>query len=75
MGQDKIVKQQTHDLNYFLGENFLDDDVSQKMFVYQPTLDTSEFKKDKNIDYILSWKSKGMYNSKLSYYILLPCRA
>ena len=33
------------------------------MFVYQPTLDTSELKKD--TDYILSWKSKGAYNSKL----------
>ena len=24
-----------------------------------------EFKKDKDTDYVLSWKSKGVYNSKL----------
>ena len=33
------------------------------MFVYQPTLDVLELKKD--TDYILSWTSKGVYNSKL----------
>ena len=35
------------------------------MFVYQPTLDTLELKKDKGIDYVLSWKSKRVFNSKL----------
>ena len=34
-------------------------------FFYQPTLDTLELKKDKGTDYFLSWKSKGVYNSKL----------
>ena len=32
---------------------------------FQPTLDTLELKKDKGTDYILSWKSNGVYNSKL----------
>ena len=32
---------------------------------FQPTLDTLELKKDKGNDYILSWKSNGVYNSKL----------
>ena len=36
-----------------------------KTFVYQPTLDTLELKKDKGTDYILSSKSNGVYNSKL----------
>ena len=35
------------------------------MFVYQPTLDTLELKKDKGIDYVLSWKSKWIFTSKL----------
>ena len=35
------------------------------MFVYQPTLDMLELKKDKGTDYVLSWKSNGVYNSKL----------
>ena len=36
-----------------------------KTLVYQPTLDTLELKKDKGTDYIHSWESKGVFNSKL----------
>ena len=32
--------------------------------LYQPTLDTLELRKDKGTDYVLSWKSKGVYTSK-----------
>ena len=35
------------------------------MLDYPPRLDTSESKKDKGTDYVLSLKSKGVYNSKL----------
>ena len=35
------------------------------MFVYQSALDTLELKKDKSTNYVLSWKSKGRYNSEL----------
>ena len=40
---------------------------SQNTFVYQPTLDTleSKKKKGKGNDYVLSWKSEGVFNSKL----------
>ena len=38
---------------------------SQNTFFYQPTLATLELKKYEGIDYVLSWKSKGVYNSKL----------
>ena len=38
---------------------------SQNTFVYQPTLDTLELKKNKGTDYVGSWKSKGVFNSKL----------
>ena len=44
---------------------FTSNDGSQNTFVYQPTLDTLELKKDKGTDYVLSWKSNGVYNSKL----------
>ena len=44
---------------------FTSNDVSQNTFVYQPTLDALELKKDKGTDYVLSWKSNGVYNSKL----------
>ena len=44
---------------------FSSNDRSQNTFLYQPTLDTLELKKDKVTDYVLSWKSKRIYNSKL----------
>ena len=50
---------------FFLGRMyFTSNDGSQNTFVYQPTLDTLELKKDKGTDYILSWKSRGVYNCK-----------
>ena len=56
----------TNDYNFFLGKMyFRSNDESQNTFVYQPTLDTLELKKDKGFDYVLSWKSDGVYNSKL----------
>ena len=40
--------------------------IDQKTyFFYQPTLDTLELKKDKGTDYVLSWKSKGVFDYKL----------
>ena len=55
----------TKDYNFFLDRiYFTSHDGSQNGFVYQPTLDTLELKKDKGTDYVLSWKSKGVYNSK-----------
>ena len=42
------------------------------MFVYQPTLDILEIRKDKCTDYVLSWsKSKALCNSKLNSIILV----
>ena len=38
----------------------------QNAFVYQPTLNTLELKKDKGTDQILSQKSNGVFNSKLN---------
>ena len=36
------------------------------MFVCQPTLNFKESKKDKDTKYVISWKSKGIYTSKLT---------
>ena len=53
----------------FLGRiYFTSNDGSQNKntFVYHPTLDdTLKLKKDKGADYVLSWKSNGVHNSKL----------
>ena len=36
-----------------------------RMIIYQPTFNTFELNKDKGTDYVLNWKSKGAYTSKL----------
>ena len=54
--QDKIAKLETNDLSYYLGKNIFGDDGSQNMFVYQPNLSTLQLKKDKDINYVLTWK-------------------
>ena len=51
---------QTYDLSYFLGN-----DSFQNMFAHQQTLNTLELKEDNGTEYVISWKSKGVYTSKL----------
>ena len=62
----KLNSLTTKDYKFFLGTVYLaSNDGSQNTFVYQPIIDTLEIKKDKGTDYVLSWKSKGLYTSKL----------
>ena len=50
---------------FFLGRiYFISNEGSQNTFVYQPTLDALELEKYKRTDYVLSWKSKRVFNSK-----------
>ena len=51
---------------------FVDDDC-QNVFVYQPALNTLELKEDKGTEYVISWKSERLYNSRLNHYILRSC--
>ena len=44
---------------------------SQNTFVYQPTFDKLEFKKDKGTDHVLSWKSNEHIILNLSHHILI----
>ena len=44
---------------------FRSNDRFQNTFVYQPALDILELKNIKVTDYDLTWKSMGVYNSKL----------
>ena len=66
--QKKLNSLRTNDYNFFLGRKyFTSNDRSQNTFVYQPTLDTLEFKK--GTGYVFRWKSNGVCNSKLrSFY-------
>ena len=48
------------------GMDFTSSDRSQNMLVYQATPDTLELKKDKGIDYVLSWESERVFTYKLT---------
>ena len=64
--QKKLNSLITKGYNFFLGRICCtSNDVSRNTFIYQPTLDTLESKNFKGVDYVFSWKSKGVYNSKL----------
>ena len=53
--QKKLISLITKDYNFFVGRiYFVSNDRSQNTFVYQQTVDTSELKKDKGNDYVLS---------------------
>ena len=57
--QKKLNSLITEDCNFFLGRiYFKSNDGSKNMFVYPPTHDTLESKKEKGTDYVLSCKSK-----------------
>ena len=43
---------------------FTGDDEFQNMFVYQPTFNTIKCK-NTSTEYVITWKSKRVYNSKL----------
>ena len=44
---------------------FRSDDGYQNMFVYQPTFNVLDLKIAKGTEYVIGWKSKGVYSSKL----------
>ena len=52
--------------NFFLGRNyFASNDGSQNMFVYQPIFNVLELKIGKCNEFVIGWKSNGLYNSNL----------
>ena len=63
--QNKLDSLITKGYNFFLGRiYFTSNDEPQNMFVYQPIFSVLELKIDKDTEYIIGWKSKGVCNSK-----------
>ena len=58
--QDKIIKLQAFDSNYFRGKNHFEDDRIQNYLVFQPIY--IYFKKIDNTERILLRKSKGLFD-------------
>ena len=74
--QKKLNSLITNYYNFFLGRiYFTSNNESQNIFVYQPRLDTLDFKKDQGTGYVLSWEAKAVFNSELKplYTAFLNC--
>ena len=50
---------------------FSSNDGSQNIFIYQPKFNASELKKEKDNEYVIGWKSKGIYIYILHIYIYI----
>ena len=62
----------TNNYSFFLGRMyFSSNDGSQNISIYQPKFNASELKKEKDNEYVIGWKSKGIYIYIYIYYIYI----
>ena len=54
-----------NDLSYYHGKNYFDEDGALNYYVFQPLFKYLEVAHVGNIAYILSWKSRGLHDTKL----------
>ena len=54
-----------NDLSYYHGKNYFDEDGSLNYYVFQPLFKYLEVSHVVNITYILSWKCRGLLNTKI----------
>ena len=65
--QKELNSFKTKDHNLFLARIYItSNDGSQDSLAYQTKLVTLELEQNKGIDFVLSWKSNGLYTSKLN---------
>ena len=55
----------TFDLSYFCGKNHFEEDGTQNWFIFQPMGRYLEVVYTNDINYVLSWKSKGLSNLEI----------
>ena len=56
--ENELKKLKTFDSSYFIGKSHFEEDGTQNYLVFQPL--SKYFKVIANIDYVSSWKSKGL---------------
>ena len=54
-----------NDFSYYHGKNYFDEDGALNYYVFQPLFKYLEVAHVGNNTYILSWKSRGLYNTKI----------
>ena len=61
--ESELKKQKTFDSSFFIEKSHFDEDGTQNYLVFQPL---NRYFKIGNSDYVLSWKSKGLYDESIT---------
>ena len=63
--ENELKKLKTFDLSYFHGKNYFDEDGNQNYYIFQPISKYLKVAYVNDINYILSWKSRGLNDIKI----------
>ena len=63
--EDELKKLKAFDLSYFRGKNHFDEDGNQNYYIFQPISKYLKVANVNDINYILSWKSRGLNDVKI----------
>ena len=58
--QNELKKINTSDFSYFRGKNYFDERAIQNYYIFQPISKYLKVSYVNDINYILSWKSRGL---------------
>ena len=63
--ENELNKLKTFDSSYFRGKNYFDEDGKQNYYILQPISKYLKAAYVNDINYILSWESRGLSNIKI----------
>ena len=63
--ENELKKLKTFDLSYFRGKNHFDEDGNQNYYIFQPISKYLKVTYVNDINYVLSWKSRGLNDVKI----------
>ena len=63
--ENDLKKLKTFDSSYFRGKNYFDEDGNQNYYIFQPISKYLKVAYVNDINYILSWKSRGLNDIKI----------
>ena len=63
--ENELKRLKTFDLSYFRGKNHFDEDGNQNYYIFQPISNCLKVAYVNDINYVLSWKSRGLNDVKI----------
>ena len=65
LAENELNKLKTFDSSYFHGKNYFDEDGNQNYYIFQPISKYLKVIYVNDINYVLSWKSRGLNEAKI----------